>query len=71
MLESVLMANEVVEEVRRSRRSGLYLKVDYEKAYDLVRWNFLLDMLQRLGFHSKWITWVKKVPEVGLSVSFG
>jgi len=59
MLESVLMANEVIEEVRRSRRSGVCLKVDFEKAYDSIRWSFLLDMLHRMGFHSKWIKWVK------------
>ena len=59
MLDSVLVANEVVEEVRRNRRSALCFKVDYEKAYDSVRWEFLFDMLQRLGFHSKWVRWVR------------
>lgn len=59
MLDSVLMENEVVEEVRRNRRSGLCFKVHYEKAYDSVRWNFLLDLLHRLGFHNKWIKWVR------------
>jgi len=58
LLDSVLIANEVVEEVRRNRRSALCFKVDYEKAYDSVKWNFLLDMLHKLGFHSKWIKWV-------------
>jgi len=37
MLNSVLVANEVVEELRRYERRGLCLKVEYEKAYDLVR----------------------------------
>jgi len=32
MLDSVLMANEVVEDLRRSGRAGLCLKVDFEKA---------------------------------------
>jgi len=41
MLDSVLVANEVAEEIRRYRKRGLCLKVDYEKAYDLVRWSFL------------------------------
>ena len=31
------------------------LKVDY----DSIRWNFLYDMLHRLGFHYKWIKWVR------------
>lgn len=54
MLDSVLLANEVVEELRRNERRGQCLKVDYRKVYDSVRWQFLLDML-KLGFHSKWI----------------
>jgi len=56
---SVVMANEVLDEIRRNRRSGVCFKVDFEKAYDLVRWRFLFDMLRRLGFHDKWIVWVK------------
>jgi len=59
LLDSVLMANEAVEELRKKGRSGLCLKVDFEKAYDSVRWEFLYDMLQRMGFHSLWILWIK------------
>ena len=32
ILDSVLMANEVVEDLRRSGRKGLCLKVDFEKS---------------------------------------
>jgi len=35
------------------------MKVDFEKAYDLVRWEYLYDMLHKLGFHSKWIRWIR------------
>jgi len=59
MLDNVLVANEVVKELRRYKRSGLCLKVDYEKAYDSVRWDFLYHMLHKLGFHSRLIMWVK------------
>ena len=33
MLDSVLVAKEVVEELRRKKMSGVCMKVDYEKAY--------------------------------------
>jgi len=59
ILDSVLMANEVVEDLRKGGRSGLSLKVDFEKAYDSVRWEFLYDMLHKMGFHNKWIRWIR------------
>jgi len=59
IIDSVLMANEVVEDIRRRGRSGLCLKVDFEKAYDSVRWEFLYDMLQRMGFHHRWVMWIR------------
>ena len=59
ILDSVLTANEVLEELRKKRRSGLCLKVDFEKAYDSVRWEFLYDMLSKMGFHSLWISWIR------------
>jgi len=45
LLDSVVVANEVVEKLRRCGKRGLCLKVDYEKAYDSVSRAFLTDML--------------------------
>jgi len=59
ILDSVLMANEALEDLKRGGKSGLCLKVDFEKAYDSVRWDFLYDMLYKLGFHNKWIMWMR------------
>ncbi len=59
ILDSVLMANEVIEELKRKGRSGLCLKLDFEKAYDSVRWDFLYDILHRMGFNNKWIVWIR------------
>jgi len=59
LLDSVLMANEAVEELRKKGKSGLCLKLDFEKAYDSIRWEFLYDMLHRMGFHNLWILWIK------------
>ena len=34
------------------------LKIDMEKAYDKLKWNFLLNVLKCFGFPSMWIQWV-------------
>ena len=59
LLDGVVMANEVIEEVCNNRMQCLIVKLDFEKAYDSVRWDFLYYMLGRLGFSTKWISWVK------------
>jgi hypothetical protein len=48
-----------VELAKKRNRECLILKVDFEKAYDSVDWSFLEYMLRRLGFHAKWIAWMK------------
>jgi hypothetical protein len=38
-----------------SKEGFTVIKLDMSKAYDRVEWNFLLAMMQRMGFDSKWI----------------
>ena len=59
LLQSALIANEVVDEANRTQRPCIVFKVDYKKAYDSVSWDFLFYMLRRLGFCSKWIKWIE------------
>jgi len=59
LTDSVLLANEVIEDLRRKGRSGLCLKVDFEKAYDSVRWEYMYGMLDRMDFHNTWIKWIR------------
>lgn len=59
MFDSVLVANEVVDDLRRLGKSGLCVKVDYENVYDLVRWECMYDMMHKLGFNNVWIKQIK------------
>ena len=59
LLHSVIIANEAVEEARRGQKSCMIFKVDFERAYDSVSWDFLSYMLRRLGFCNKWIHWIE------------
>lgn len=36
MLDSVLMANEIINDVKSTRKSFLVFKADFEKAWDVV-----------------------------------
>lgn len=34
------------------------VKTDMSKAYDRLEWKFVAKVMERLGFHSKWIGWI-------------
>ncbi|GJW27542.1 RNA-directed DNA polymerase, eukaryota [Tanacetum coccineum] len=42
------------------KKQSLIFKVDFEKAYDSVRWDFLDDVLKKFGFGNKWCDWIQK-----------
>ncbi|GKA33082.1 RNA-directed DNA polymerase, eukaryota [Tanacetum coccineum] len=49
---------EVFEAVRIGKKQTFLFKVDFEKAYDSVRWDFLDDILSKFGFGEKWRKWI-------------
>ena len=58
ILDAVLIANEAVDSILRMNERGILCKLDIEKAYDHIRWDFLQQTLERMGFGSKWIRWM-------------
>jgi hypothetical protein len=61
ILESVVVAHEIVHSINKSGEKGVVLKLDYEKAYDRVSWNFLFDMLESRNFDAKLINWIRQI----------
>ncbi|XP_058763698.1 uncharacterized protein LOC131637124 [Vicia villosa] len=59
LLDGVLVANEVVDFVKKEGLSCLLFKVDFEKAYDKVSWVFLHFLLEKMGFGVKWREWME------------
>jgi len=53
------VATEVVDFMKREKKSEVLFKVDSEKAYDSVDWKFLYYMMGRLGFNERWIKWIR------------
>ncbi|GKV49682.1 hypothetical protein SLEP1_g56420 [Rubroshorea leprosula] len=58
LVDSVLVLNEVVDEVRKRKQPAFVFKADFQKAYDCVNWSFLDWMLGAFGFGDKWRGWI-------------
>ena len=58
ILDASLIANEVIDSWQKREEKGLICKLDVEKAYDSINWQFLLKVMQKMGFGSKWLGWM-------------
>jgi hypothetical protein len=56
ILKSVVIAHELAHSIYKSKEPGVILKLDYEKAYDMVNIDFLLEILKLRGFGEIWIS---------------
>lgn len=58
IVDGILVANELVDDRKRSRKPGLVWKIDMKKVYDRMDWDFLRWVLTKKGFGVKWIEWI-------------
>ncbi|GJX09413.1 RNA-directed DNA polymerase, eukaryota [Tanacetum coccineum] len=58
ILDGPFILNEVLSWCKKRNKQSLIFKVDFEKAYDSVRWDFLDDALSKFGFGVKWRKWI-------------
>lgn len=69
IFDGILIANEVIHIWKQNKENGVILKLDFEKAYDCVNWNFLWDMVTNFGFGRKWNSWIlERIATVSFSV---
>jgi hypothetical protein len=58
IVDGAVMLHEIVHELHRKKLQGVILKIDFEKAYDSVRWDFVDEVMKRKGFGSKLRGWI-------------
>ncbi|XP_059064949.1 secreted RxLR effector protein 78-like [Cryptomeria japonica] len=58
-MEGIIIAHEAIHTIRKAKVERMLIKLDIRKAYDMVDRDFLFQVLERFGFSSHWISWVK------------
>jgi hypothetical protein len=56
--DNFLYTQNLIRSLHTTKQPGLFLKLDIAKAFDSVRWDFLLEVLQQYGFGHRWRGWV-------------
>jgi hypothetical protein len=54
ILDGVVVLHESVHELHSNKLDGVILKLDFEKAYDKVKWPFLQQTLRMKDFSNEW-----------------
>nr|GEV12839.1 putative RNA-directed DNA polymerase, eukaryota, reverse transcriptase zinc-binding domain protein [Tanacetum cinerariifolium] len=59
ILDGPLILNEVINWYRKRKENLMIFKVDFEKAFDSLRWDFLDIVMEKIGFGPRWRSWIK------------
>ncbi|XP_043725602.1 uncharacterized protein LOC122672168 [Telopea speciosissima] len=58
--ENITLASELANLMSAAiRGGGLGLKIDIQKAYDTISWDFIFKVLRKFGFMKRWINWLR------------
>ena len=58
ILDVALIANKVVDSRLKVNIPGFLLKLDIEKVFDHVNWDYLLSIMTKMGFGERWISYI-------------
>ncbi|WVZ96489.1 hypothetical protein U9M48_042121 [Paspalum notatum var. saurae] len=65
IMEGVVIVHETIHELHSRKKDGVMIKLDFEKAYDKVNWDFLQQTLRMKGFNPLWCKWVESFVQGG------
>lgn len=62
IVDNILMAHELVVGYQRNRGTPrCAFKIDIKKAYDMVSWEYVINMMKAMGFHPALVRWVEEL----------
>ncbi|WVZ81338.1 hypothetical protein U9M48_028727, partial [Paspalum notatum var. saurae] len=63
--EGAVVLHETLHELNKKKLNGVIFKIDFEKAYDKVRWDFLQQTMRMKGFSTTWCNWIRSFVQGG------
>uniref|UniRef100_A0A8I6XWR9 Reverse transcriptase domain-containing protein n=1 Tax=Hordeum vulgare subsp. vulgare TaxID=112509 RepID=A0A8I6XWR9_HORVV len=61
IMDGIMSLHEILHHTYAKNKKGIVLKLDFEKAYDKVNWEFLLDCHSKRNFDPRWIDWIRRI----------
>nr|GEX98872.1 RNA-directed DNA polymerase, eukaryota [Tanacetum cinerariifolium] len=58
ILDGPFILDELIHCCKAKKKETMIFKVNFEKAFDSVRWDFFEDVLKNFGFGSRWWDWI-------------
>nr|GEU40127.1 RNA-directed DNA polymerase, eukaryota, reverse transcriptase zinc-binding domain protein [Tanacetum cinerariifolium] len=59
ILDGPFILNKIIHWSKAKKKQTMIFKVDFKKAFDSVRWDFLDDVLRKFGFGTRWRDWIQ------------
>lgn len=56
--DNFMFTQNLVRALHKNKKQGLFLKLDIAKAFDSVRWDYLMEVMQQMGFGWRWREWI-------------
>ena len=59
IMEGAIVLHKTLHELHMKKQDVIIFKIDFEKAYDKVKWDFLQQTLKMKGFSHVWRKWIE------------
>ena len=59
-MDGILTIQETIHSASKNKEPCMFMKLDIQKAYDMVDWRFLCKVLEAFGFSKQWINLIFK-----------
>lgn len=58
ILDGPIIVNEIWSWAKRIKKKVLLFKVDFDKAFDFINWEYIDSVLEQMGFGCRWRKWI-------------